>query len=58
MGWINLLMLFFFQNLSVLHLLIWGAFYLQGLTQINMDVVTLAAKAREGKLQPQEFQVR
>jgi pyruvate/2-oxoglutarate dehydrogenase complex dihydrolipoamide acyltransferase (E2) component len=24
---------------------------------INHDIVTLAAKAREGKLQPQEFQV-
>ena len=30
----------------------------QGLAQIAQDVATLAAKAREGKLQPQEFQVR
>ena len=32
-------------------------FHIQGLVQINSDVVSLAAKAREGKLQPQEFQV-
>ncbi|XP_064597025.1 dihydrolipoyllysine-residue acetyltransferase component of pyruvate dehydrogenase complex-like [Liolophura sinensis] len=28
----------------------------KGLAQINQDIKTLAAKAREGKLQPQEFQ--
>ena len=33
-------------------------FSVQGLAQIAQDVATLAAKAREGKLQPQEFQVR
>ena len=32
-------------------------FFHQGLVQINTDVVSLAAKARDGKLQPQEFQV-
>lgn len=30
----------------------------KGLASINQDVVTLASKAREGKLQPHEFQVR
>lgn len=29
----------------------------KGLVAISKDVSTLAAKAREGKLQPQEFQV-
>ena len=32
-------------------------FLLQGLAQINEDVGNLATKAREGKLQPHEFQV-
>nr|XP_056716205.1 dihydrolipoyllysine-residue acetyltransferase component of pyruvate dehydrogenase complex, mitochondrial [Euleptes europaea] len=30
--------------------------HIKGLASINRDVVTLAAKAREGKLQPHEFQ--
>lgn len=30
---------------------------MQGLVAISSDVAALAAKAREGKLQPQEFQV-
>uniref|UniRef100_A0A8D0E7X4 Acetyltransferase component of pyruvate dehydrogenase complex n=1 Tax=Salvator merianae TaxID=96440 RepID=A0A8D0E7X4_SALMN len=30
--------------------------HIKGLASINKDVVTLAAKAREGKLQPHEFQ--
>ncbi|XP_048368955.1 dihydrolipoyllysine-residue acetyltransferase component of pyruvate dehydrogenase complex, mitochondrial [Sphaerodactylus townsendi] len=30
--------------------------HIKGLLSINQDVVTLAAKAREGKLQPREFQ--
>lgn len=30
----------------------------QGLVTINREVATLAQKAREGKLQPHEFQVR
>ena len=30
----------------------------KGLVSISKDVVSLAAKAREGKLQPQEFQVK
>ncbi|XP_015273509.1 PREDICTED: dihydrolipoyllysine-residue acetyltransferase component of pyruvate dehydrogenase complex, mitochondrial [Gekko japonicus] len=30
--------------------------HIKGLASINQDVVTLAAKAREGKLQPHEFQ--
>jgi len=29
----------------------------KGLISISRDVVSLAAKAREGKLKPQEFQV-
>ena len=29
----------------------------KGLTSISDDVMTLAAKARDGKLKPQEFQV-
>lgn len=32
--------------------------HIKGLASINQDVVTLAGKAREGKLQPHEFQVR
>lgn len=30
----------------------------KGLASINLEVASLAAKAREGKLQPHEFQVR
>ena len=33
------------------------AFSLQGLATINSEVANLAAKAREGRLQPHEFQV-
>ena len=29
----------------------------KGLVSISNDVISLAAKAREGKLQPQEYQV-
>ena len=32
------------------------SFTCQGLSSINQDVVSLAARAREGKLQPHEFQ--
>lgn len=31
--------------------------HIKGLVTISKDVATLAAKAREGKLQPHEFQV-
>lgn len=32
--------------------------HIKGLASISKDVVSLATKAREGKLQPHEFQVR
>lgn len=32
--------------------------HIKGLAAIGADVTALAAKAREGKLQPHEFQVR
>lgn len=32
--------------------------HIKGLAAISQDVASLAAKAREGKLQPHEFQVR
>ena len=32
--------------------------YLQGLSSISQDTKSLAERARDGKLQPQEFQVR
>lgn len=32
--------------------------HIKGLTSISSDVTALAGKARDGKLQPHEFQVR
>lgn len=32
--------------------------HIKGLTSISSDVMALAGKARDGKLQPHEFQVR
>lgn len=42
---------FFFFVVEILH------YIFQGLSQISQDVLSLATKAKEGKLQPHEFQV-